>query len=230
VVLVIVMLTFLVTYVVPQFANLYSQLKAELPAVTQFMLALGVGAQKYFLVLVAGLAIALVLIWRWRRSDAGSRRLERIQMATPILGEVWLKYQVAAFARMMATLLSGGLPLVPALETAGGSLGSRILSNSLVAAAQRVREGQALSRALEETGAFPELAVEMIEVGEGTGALPAMLTSVAEFYEEDVQTALAAAMALIEPAILIFMGGIVAFVLLSLYLPIFSLGSAGLAR
>lgn len=230
VVLVIVMLTFLVTYVVPQFADLYSQLKAELPAITQFMLALGVGAQKYFLVLVAGIAIALVLIWRWRRSDAGSRRLERIQMAIPILGEVWLKYQVATFARMMATLLSGGLPLVPALETAGGSLGSRVLANSLVAAAQRVREGQALSRALDETGAFPGMAVEMIEVGEGTGALPAMLTSVAEFYEEDVQTALTAAMALIEPAILVFMGGIVAFVLLSLYLPIFSLGSAGLAR
>ena len=228
--LVIIMLTFLVTYVVPQFANLYSQLKAQLPAITQFMLALGVAAQKYFIVLVAGMAVAVVLIWRWRRSDAGSQRLERIQMAMPILGEVWLKYQVATFARMMATLLSGGLPLVPALETAGGSLGSRILAKSLVAAAQRVREGQALSRALEETGAFPELAVEMIEVGEGTGALPAMLTSVAEFYEEDVQTALTAAMALIEPAILIFMGGIVAFVLLSLYLPIFSLGSAGLAR
>jgi type IV pilus assembly protein PilC len=230
VVLVMIMLTFLVTYVVPQFANLYSQLKAELPAITAFMLAMGVGAQKYFVALVAAIAIAAMLVWRWRQSEGGSRRLERIQMSLPILGEVWLKYQVATFARMMATLLSGGLPLVPALETAGGSLGSRILSHSLVAAAQRVREGQALSRALEETGNFPELAVEMIEVGEGTGALPAMLTSVAEFYEEDVQTALTAAMALIEPAILIFMGSIVAFVLLSLYLPIFSLGSAGLAR
>ena len=125
----------------------------------------------------------------------------------------------------MSTLLSGGLPLVQALETAGSSLESKLLSNAILDSVQKVREGRPLSRSLEETGVFPELAFEMVEVGESTGALPTMLTSVAEFLEEDVQTALSAALSLIEPVILIVMGFVVATVLIALYLPIFSLGA-----
>jgi len=124
-----------------------------------------------------------------------------------------------------ATLLSGGLPLVLALETAGSSIESKLLSNAVLQSVQKVREGRPLSQSLEETGIFPELSFEMIEVGESTGALPAMLTSVAEFLEEDVQTALSAALSLIEPVILIVMGFVVATVLIALYLPIFSLGA-----
>ena len=105
---------------------------------------------------------------------------------------------------------------------------SRLISHGIETATRGVREGQGLARSLEETKVFPEMSVEMIEVGESTGALPAMLNSVSEFYEEDVQNALATAMALIEPVILIVMGVVVAFVLISLYLPIFSLGSEGL--
>jgi type IV pilus assembly protein PilC len=143
----------------------------------------------------------------------------------PVLGDIWLKYQVANFSRMLSTLLAGGLPLVPSLETAGDSLGSRRILNGISDATTRVREGQSLAKSLEEQEMFPDLSVEMIEVGESTGALPAMLNSVAEFYEEDVQTALGAAMALIEPLILIVMAVFVGGVLISLYLPIFTLGS-----
>jgi type IV pilus assembly protein PilC len=128
---------------------------------------------------------------------------------------------------MLSTLLSGGLPLVPSLDTAGSSMPSRLIKSAISAATVRVREGQSLSKSLEETQTVPDLAVEMIEVGESTGALPAMLTSVAEFYEEDVQTALSAAMALIEPLILVVMGGIVLIVLISLYMPLFTLGAGG---
>jgi type IV pilus assembly protein PilC len=123
-------------------------------------------------------------------------------------------------------LLAGGMPLVPCLETAGASMSSRKILNGVQYAAVRVREGQSLAHSLEEQKMFPELSVEMIEVGESTGALPAMLNSVAEFYEEDVQTALGAAMALIEPVILIIMAVFVGGILISLYLPIFSLGSS----
>jgi type IV pilus assembly protein PilC len=144
------------------------------------------------------------------------------------MGPILTKYQVANFSRIMATLLTGGLPLVPALETAGDSLGSRHMANGVGKAVRKVREGRPLARSLEEQGIMPDLSVEMIEVGESTGALPAMLTSVAEFYEEDVQAALTAAMALIEPVILIFMGSVVFFVLLSLYLPLFTLGAGGI--
>jgi type IV pilus assembly protein PilC len=134
-----------------------------------------------------------------------------------------VKYQVAQFARILATLLVGGIPLVQALETAAQSLNSRLLRSALEKAQRQVREGLALSVGLAATKMLPGLAIDMIEVGESTGALPAMLGSVAEFYEEDVNTKMTATLALIEPVIMIFMGAFVAFVLVSLYLPIFSL-------
>jgi type IV pilus assembly protein PilC len=226
-VMVTAMLIFLMTYVVPKFGELYSTISTEkqLPALTMFMLAVGQNLQKLGPFVALVVAVAVVAFWRWKNSDSGSRILDRARMRTPVLGGIWQKYQVAVFCRMLGTLLSGGLPLVPSLETSGSSMQSRSLADSILDASHKVREGRPLSSSLEETKRFPELSVEMIEVGESTGALPAMLNSVAEFYEEDVQTALTAAMSLIEPAILIVMGVIVAFVLLSLYLPIFTLGA-----
>lgn len=222
--MVVVMMTFLVTFVVPRFADLYQQLGAELPAITQFMLAIGLNAQQFSPLVLAGLVVLGIGAWRWTRTESGALRIDRFCLAVPLVGTIWLKYQVSMFTRMMATLLSGGLPLMPALQTAGASIQSRELAVALTEAARRVSEGQPLSRSLEESGRFPALSVEMIEVGESTGALSQMLTSVAEFYEEDVETALAAALSLIEPAILIVMAVVVGFVLVSLYLPIFKLG------
>ena len=160
------------------------------------------------------------------RTDAGRALADRIKARTPLLGEIWIKYQVAQLARLMATLLSGGIPLVQGMETASQSVNSPLLRNALAEAQKRVREGQSLSGALASTGLFPGLAIDMIEVGESTGALPQMLNSVAEFYEDDVNTRMQAALSLIEPSIMIFMGLFVAFVLVSLYLPIFSLADA----
>jgi type IV pilus assembly protein PilC len=225
----ILLMAVLITYVVPQFAKLYETLNAELPPVTMFLLDLGRYSQKYILAFLAILTIVAVLIWNWKRSETGSRQLDQFRLSLPLFGGIWLKYQVAMFARMMATLLAGGLPLVPALETAGSSIESKTISTGVIAAAGHVREGRPLAGSLEETKMFPELSIEMIAVGESTGALPQMLTSVAEFYEEDVQTALSAALSLIEPFILIFMGIVVAGILLSLYLPIFNLGAAASA-
>ena len=224
----VVMLTFLITFVVPQFANLYNQLGVELPPLTMVMLSIGTNAQHYAPYVLAVVLIAAFLIWRWMKSDAGGTQMDRFKLKTPILGDIWVKYQVAVFSRMLSTLLAGGLPLVPALETAGESMQSRLIAHGVDDATKKVREGQPLSRSLEASNVFPEMSVEMIEVGESTGALPAMLNSVAEFYEEDVTNALATAMALIEPVILIVMGVVVAFVLISLYLPIFSLGAGGI--
>ncbi|MGA9529542.1 MAG: type II secretion system F family protein [Terriglobales bacterium] len=220
-----VMLAFLITYVVPKFAELFDNMGAQLPAITVFMLSLGLHAQKYAWVVALVLVVTIVGGWRWKQSDRGAATLDRFLLALPLLGEIRLKYQVANFSRILATLLQGGLPLVPAMETAGASLSSRQMLNGIITAAARVREGQTLSKSLEDQKLFPDLAVEMLEVGESTGALPAMLSSVAEFYEEDVQTALGAAMALIEPLILIFMAVIVGGILISLYMPIFTLGA-----
>jgi type IV pilus assembly protein PilC len=223
--MVLVMIVFLVTYVVPEFATLFENLNAKLPAITILMLAVGTRAQKWAPYLAVAIVVAGVLFWRWRSTDRGAERLDGLILRMPLLGDIWLKYQVANFSRMLSTLLAGGLPLVPSLETAGASMSSRRILNGIAEAATRVREGQTLSGSLEQQKMFPDLSVEMIEVGESTGALPAMLNSVAEFYEEDVQTALGATMALIEPVILIIMAVFVGGVLISLYLPIFSLGS-----
>jgi type IV pilus assembly protein PilC len=220
-----IMLVFLVTYVVPQFAKLYEEMGASLPTITMIMLNVGNHAQRYFPIFAIALVVTALAFWQWKKTDRGAERLDRAILSLPLLGQIWLKYQVANFSRMLSTLLAGGMPLVPSLQTAGASMSSRRILVGISEAAVRVREGQPLAKSLEEQKMFPELSVEMIEVGESTGALPAMLHSVAEFYEEDVQNALGAAMALIEPVILIFMAVIVGGILISLYLPIFTLGS-----
>lgn len=220
----------LIVYVVPKFGELYATLDAQLPFMTTLLLSLGQNAQKIFPFFIAIVAVSGFFFRSWQKTETGAQAIDRFRLSLPIFGNIWLKYQVSMFARTLSTLLAGGLPLVPALETAGSSIESRQITNSLARVAQSVREGRPLAASLEESQVFPELAVEMVAVGESTGALPQMLASVGEFYDEDVQTALAAALSLIEPLVLIFMGVVVAFVLLSLYLPIFQLGSAAAAR
>jgi type IV pilus assembly protein PilC len=229
--LLVVMVTglfiFLITFVVPRFAQLYDQLGTKLPAVTVFMLDLGREAQHYGIYAGAVAGIVGFLLYRWSKTDAGANLIDRIRIALPVIGGVWLKYQVGLFSRTLSTLLTGGLPLVPSLETAARSIDSRQIASAVYTSVETVREGKGLSASLEQTKVFPELAIEMIEVGESTGALPQMLNSVAEFFEEDVQTNLTAAMSLIEPAILIVMGLVVTTILISLYYPIFSLSAGG---
>ena len=225
--MVIGLFIFLITFVVPRFAELYDQLGTTLPALTVFLLNVGHGAQHYGLYIGAVVALIVYLIIRWTKTDAGASLVDRVRIAMPLIGPVWLKYQVGLFSRTLATLLQGGLPLVPSLETAARSIDSRSVSKAVYSGVETVREGKGLAPSLENTGVFPELSIEMIEVGESTGALPQMLNSVAEFFEEDVQTSLAAIMSLIEPAILIVMGLVVVTILIALYLPIFSLNGVG---
>jgi type IV pilus assembly protein PilC len=223
IVLVLGLITFLVTYVVPNFAELYNSMEAKLPAATRILIAVGTTARAYVLAGFAALLAAGLGAYFWSRREASQETLDRWKMHMPLFGEVWTKYQVAQFSRVLSTLLIGGIPLVQALETSGRSLGTVLLKKTLDRAAVLVREGKSLSAALTTTGIFPPLSIDMMEVGESTGALPQMLSSVAEFYEEDVATRMTALLSLIEPAIMIFMGIFVAFVLVALYLPIFSL-------
>ena len=226
IVMVISMFLFLITFVVPRFGQLYDQIGGHLPSLTVFLLALGNNFQRYFLYAVPTVALIAYGVYRWSRTDAGANRIDRIRLGLPIFGSIWQKYQVALFARTLSTLLEGGLPPVPSLETAARSISSRTIARAVRTSVGSVREGKPLSQSLTATRVFPELATSMIEVGESTGALPQMLNSVAEFFEEDVQTALTAALSLIEPAILIVMGVVVVTIMIALYLPIFSLGQA----
>jgi type IV pilus assembly protein PilC len=223
--LVCALFVFLISFVVPRFAQLYDQIGSKLPSITLWLLAVGNFAQKYILFALPAFALLLFLIYRWSKTDAGSDRIDGIRIKLPLFGNIWIKYQVALFARTLSTLLTGGLPLVPSLETAARSISSKRISQAVFSSVGSVREGKGLSTSLENTKVFPPLSTEMIEVGESTGALPQMLNSVAEFFEEDVQTALTAAMSMIEPAILIVMGCMVLIILIALYLPLFSMAN-----
>jgi type IV pilus assembly protein PilC len=223
VVLVFCLILFLVTYVVPEFAALYDSMNATLPYMTQLLVAFGVTFSEHLLLVslvTAGIGFAFAA---WLRSETARDSFDRFKRGIPIFGTIWVKYQVAQISRLLSTLLQGGIPLLQSLETAGESLGSKMMQNAIQQSRASVREGQALSKAMAQTGVFPSLAIEMVHVGESTGALPAMLNSVAEFFEEDVNTRMTAVLSLIEPAIMIFMGMFVAFVLIALYLPIFTL-------
>ena len=221
--MVIGLIIFLITFVVPNFAELYKSMQAQLPTPTLILIAIGTTARNYVFLAVGVLAVLGFLFRMWWRTPKGEEAVDRVLLKIPVAGEVWMKYQVAQFSRVMSTLLVGGIPLMQALETSGSSLGTQVLKRELEKASRLVREGQPLSGSLRQTGVFPGLALDMIEVGESTGALPAMLQSVADFYDEDVSNSVTAALSLIEPVIMIVMGLFVTFVLISLYLPIFSL-------
>jgi type IV pilus assembly protein PilC len=219
--------TYLVTSVIPKFAGLYNDLNVSLPQATRILIAITVTYRPYLLGTIAALVLLVAFVFAWSQSEQGGLALERLRMRLPLVGETLTKFQFAQFCRTLSTLLAGGTPLVQAMETAGGAIRSRLVSGAITQAAHLVREGQSLHSSLASTGLVPDLALEMVEVGEASGSLSAMLASVAEFYEEDVNTHLANMVALIEPAILIFMAILIAFILVALYLPMFSLSIGG---
>jgi type IV pilus assembly protein PilC len=226
---VIVIVTYLVTYAMPQFAKLYQDLGVPLPDATRILLEVSVPLRSYFFVFAAVVVGGVVALYLWTRTLQGALAIDRLKPKVPVLGDIWLKGEIAQFVRTLSTLLGGGTPLVSALQTSSAAIGSRLIATSIEQASERVREGKTLSESLAETRLVPPLALEMIEVGEASGALPAMLTSVAEFYEEEVSTRLQRTLVWVTPAILVVMAVVIGFILISLYLPLFSLqiGSNG---
>jgi type IV pilus assembly protein PilC len=226
---VIVIVTYLVTYAMPQFAKLYQDLGVPLPDATRILLEVSVPLRSYFFVFAGVIVGGVVALYLWTRTLQGALAIDRLKPKVPVLGDIWLKGEIAQFVRTLSTLLGGGTPLVSALQTSSAAIGSRLIATSVERASDRVREGKTLSESLAETQLIPALALEMIEVGEASGALPAMLTSVAEFYEEEVSTRLQRTLVWVTPAILVVMAVVIGFILISLYLPLFSLqiGSSG---
>jgi type IV pilus assembly protein PilC len=226
VVLSIVMIGVILTFVIPRFAELYQDLNTPLPMTTRVL----IGASEAIrgnLILIAPLAIGvLVALKLWMGSRRGLQLVDELKLTAPVIGNLWTMFSMAQLSRTLATLLQGGIPLVAALETAREASGNRVIGDSIRRAIGQVREGRQLADSLEKTGHFPELALEMIRVGEQTGSLPDMLNHVADFYDEDVNMRSAALLGWIEPMILLFVAAFIATVLISLYMPIFSLGSS----
>jgi type IV pilus assembly protein PilC len=222
-----VIVSYLVTAVIPKFALLYRDLNVELPASTQFLIAITVDYRYVVLGAIAAFALLVAAIYFWSRTEEGGVAFDRLKFRLPVVGDTMLKFQVAQFSRTLATLLTGGTPLVAGLQTAADAISSKLIRGTVGQATQMVREGESLHGALAAKGIMPVLALDMIEVGESSGALAPMLTSVAEFYEDEVNLRLGALVSLIEPLMLIIMGLLIAFIMISLYLPLFSFSAGG---
>jgi len=219
-----VLILVLMTYVIPKFTELYAGFQAgELPLLTRVVVGTANFMKEYVGYWATGLVLAIFLLRRFTRTERGALIWDSVKLKFPIVGGILHQFALSQFARALATLVGAGTPLVPALEISSGSIANRRISDAVTSVVPRVREGAELWRSLENTEQFTSLAVEMIKVGEATGALEEMLTNVAEFYDESIDAALQKLITLIEPVILIVMGGVIATILLSIYLPMFTI-------
>ena len=228
IVLSIVIVGVILGYVIPRFGELYAGMNTALPLATQILIAVAGAIQSSLLLTVPLLIGGLIAFRFWSGSAGGRSRLDDLKLRLPVLGNIWSMFAISQLARTLSTLLKGGIPLVTALEVAREASGNRVIADAIAAGTISLREGLSLADGLESTGRFPALALEMIRVGEQTGSLPDMLNHVADFYDEDVDLRLTALLSWVEPIILVFVAVFVAVILVSLYLPIFSIGSRGL--
>jgi type IV pilus assembly protein PilC len=225
-VLVVVMLV----YVIPQFRGFYEGLGAELPLPTRVVMAMAVGFRENLPWILLGLGIAGAGGWYWFRRDVSGAVFDRILLRLPYLGPLMRMYATSQLARTLSTLLAGGLPLLNALEVAAASIGNRAIAQAVSGATGRIREGASLTTALESTNMFEALPLEMVKVGEQTGALGDMLGAVSDFYDEELDNRIATMLTLVEPVLLVLMAVIVAALLLAFYLPMFEAISAMQSR
>jgi type IV pilus assembly protein PilC len=219
------LIAFVIGFVVPRFSLLYQDLNVELPQLTQTVIAFSLGIQKYAAAIFLGLVLAVLAARAAWRQPQVRMAWDRLKYRLPVAGPLLLKFSVAEFARTMATLLQGGLPVVSALETARASVSSPLLAQAIDRANAEVTSGRSLSASLRMAAFLPATALDMLEVGEATGALPNMLESLAEFYEEDVNIDLSTLVALVDPIMIAGIAVIVAFILIAFYLPLFSLAA-----
>jgi len=220
----------LIYYVLPKFAEIYEGFGglASLPLITRILVDGSIFVRDHAVLLVS-LALALFLGFSaWRRTPAGALRVDGWLLRIPFLGSVVQKYSVSRFTRTLGTLVTGGIPLVHSLEIAGPAAGNLLFQKRLSEVARNVREGNALAQSLEETGLFSDLALEMIKVGESTGALQEMLENVSQLYDEEIDGSLQTLEALLVPVMLVVMGAFIAGILLAIYMPLIkSYGMAG---
>jgi type IV pilus assembly protein PilC len=219
------LISFVITFVVPRFAGLYAELEVQLPPLTIFVISLSQGVRRFAVLILVGIVLAVMAARGALRSRRTRLAWERAKFGMPMLGKLLLKFSVAEFARTLSTLLQGGIPIVSALETSKEAVTSPLMAQAIAEAGKEVTAGRALSASLRPCGLFPALALDMIEVGETTGAMPGMLEALAEFFEEDVSVDLATLVALVDPIMIACMAVVVAVVLVAFYLPLFSMAA-----
>jgi type IV pilus assembly protein PilC len=222
------MLAVLAIYVVPSFSKFYRDLDAELPTITQWTLAISFWLRDNVYYLLAFLIVGGVALRGWSRTPKGRQFLDRLRLQIPLVGEIFHEFSLSEFCRSLATLVAGGIPLVSGLETSASAVSNAHIGSRIKPSIDEVRQGQAFHEALDRTGVFPKLSIDMIKVGEATGSLDEMLTSVSDYFDERVETRVQRLLTLVEPIMLIVMGALVALLLVSIYLPMFgALGQVG---
>lgn len=220
-----IVISVLLIYVVPTFSQIYEGSGAQLPLPTQYLILFTSFLKSNIVFFVICLVIAVTFFRRWIATETGRYWIDNLKLRIPFLGNLVNKYAVVSFTRTFATVLGSGIPIIESLKMSVGTLNNKILERKLLDAIGRVEEGTRLSSALESTGFMPPLALRMLGVGETTGSLEEMLVDISEYFEQEVDAKLTILTTSIEPAIMLSMGIIIGIIVLTMYLPIFKLGS-----
>lgn len=221
----ILVVLFLMLYVVPTFTQIYADANVELPLMTRILIGMATALTQHWYLMILLLVVLAVFIKMLLRSTAGRLRVAQLTLVLPFFGPLKIDYALSSFCRTLGTTLASGTPLVPAMQMARGTLDNLKLEKEMVQAIRRIEEGTALSESLDRTGFFPALAMRMVGVGETSGALTEMLGDIADYYEAEVERRLVRLTTMIEPALMMVMGLIIAFIIVAMYIPIFQLGA-----
>ena len=217
------LIVIMMTYVIPRFTEFYAGFGGELPWLTRFVIGTAHFLRGNILFLAGAAVVGAISFQRWKKTDSGRMIFDGLLLRLPIVGNILHQFALSQFTRALATLVGAGTPLVNALEISSGSVANRRISIAVQSVVPKMRQGAELWRSLEETSQFTSLTVEMVKVGEATGAMEEMLTNVSDFYDESIEALIQRVINLIEPVILIVMGGVIATILLSVYLPMFTI-------
>ena len=209
--------------VIPTFANLFAGLGAELPLPTRIVIALSNNLVRFGPFLIVGMGAVVWVIKRYYATDAGRHVIDRLLLHLPVMGDLLRKIAVARFCRTLSTLLASGVSILEALDITARTSGNAIVEDGILTTRKSIERGETIAQPLRETKVFPPMVVQMIGVGEATGALDTMLGKIADFYEEEVDTAVAGLLTLLEPIMIAFLGGVVGGIVIAMYLPIFDL-------
>jgi type IV pilus assembly protein PilC len=222
----VLVIVFLMIFVIPVFAEMFESFGGTLPAPTQLVMTLSDMTKKYIVYAIPAVIILVFLFKRFYRTAKGKRVVDSLLLQSPVFGPLIQKVAVAKFTRTLGTLVSSGVPIIDGLQITARTAGNKIVEEAVLMVISSVKEGQSLADPLSKQNIFPAMVVQMIEVGESSGALDSMLEKIADFYDEEVDAAVSALTSLLEPALMVFLGVTIGFIVVAMYLPIFKMAGA----
>jgi type IV pilus assembly protein PilC len=218
----------IMVFVIPTFAKMFQDFGGDLPGPTKLVIALSNFLVKYLIVIIAAIFAVIFLFKKYYATDKGRRTMDRLALRAPIVGDLIRKVSVAKFTRTLGTLVSSGVPIMDGLDIVARTAGNKVVEEAIMHVRQSISEGKTIAEPLQESGVFPPMVVQMIAVGEATGAMDAMLSKIADFYDDEVDSAVGAMTAMLEPMLMVFLGVVVGGLVIAMYLPIFKIaGTVG---